>query len=281
MGSQFHIERDTMKFKNTPVCFLSLALSVAAMLSTLATSATGQVIADSVADFSLVQGRDGWEYGYYETPGQAASFRRMAHTFPAGTYWIPAESAVWSEDADPFRAPWDMVYARGACPAGTNYGGPLRWSVRRWTAGSEVYGTVRLTGTLSKMNPNGHGVCGDGVRGFILVNGSSVWEHSISATDMNGVVIDVLVYVMPGDYVDFAVSPLANDRCDWTRFEAVVSVVRPCSGDFNGDGFVDFFDYIGFVTAFEGGPGNADFNGDGFVDFFDYSDFVTAFEVGC
>jgi hypothetical protein len=35
------------------------------------------------------------------------------------------------------------------------------------------------------------------------------------------------------------------------------------------------------VTAFETGVGDADFNNDGFVDFFDYADFVTAFELGC
>jgi len=51
--------------------------------------------------------------------------------------------------------------------------------------------------------------------------------------------------------------------------------------DFNGDGFADFFDYDGFVLAFENGLSTADFNGDGFLDFFDYDDFVTAFEEGC
>jgi hypothetical protein len=57
-----------------------------------------------------------------------------------------------------------------------------------------------------------------------------------------------------------------------------------CPADFNGDGFLDFFDYDDYVACFEGAgaPGcNADFNGDGFVDFFDYDDFVAAFEVGC
>ena len=54
-----------------------------------------------------------------------------------------------------------------------------------------------------------------------------------------------------------------------------------CPADFNGDGFLDFFDYDDYVTAFEtGGPGT-DFNGDGFVDFFDYDAFVSAFETGC
>jgi hypothetical protein len=57
-----------------------------------------------------------------------------------------------------------------------------------------------------------------------------------------------------------------------------------CPADFNGDGFLDFFDYDDYVACFEGfgAPGcDADFNGDGFVDFFDYDDFVLAFETGC
>jgi hypothetical protein len=59
----------------------------------------------------------------------------------------------------------------------------------------------------------------------------------------------------------------------------------PCRIDFNGDGFVDLFDYDDYVNCFETGscpPGRtADFNGDDFVDFFDYDDFVANFEAGC
>jgi|GEM_PF-6795927 len=58
-----------------------------------------------------------------------------------------------------------------------------------------------------------------------------------------------------------------------------------CPADFNGDGFVDGFDYDDFVACFEGDPcppgKDADFNGDGFPDGFDYDDFVLAFEEGC
>ncbi len=58
-----------------------------------------------------------------------------------------------------------------------------------------------------------------------------------------------------------------------------------CPADFNGDGFVDFFDFDDFVSCFEGivcPPGkSADFNNDGFADFFDYDDFIAAFEAGC
>ncbi|XVJ60686.1 MAG: TIGR03790 family protein [Tepidisphaera sp.] len=57
-----------------------------------------------------------------------------------------------------------------------------------------------------------------------------------------------------------------------------------CPADFNGDAFVDFFDYDAFVACFTGqcDPGaSSDFNDDGFTDFFDYDAFVEAFTAGC
>lgn len=67
----------------------------------------------------------------------------------------------------------------------------------------------------------------------------------------------------------------------WLRIDAQSA----CSADFNGDSFIDFFDYTDFVGCFEGDRcpdgRTADFSGDDFVDFFDYSDFVRAFETGC
>jgi hypothetical protein len=59
----------------------------------------------------------------------------------------------------------------------------------------------------------------------------------------------------------------------------------PCPADFNGDGFIDFFDYDAFVNCFDVNfcpPGKtADMNGDGFTDFFDYDAYVEAFQTGC
>ena len=54
-----------------------------------------------------------------------------------------------------------------------------------------------------------------------------------------------------------------------------------CPADFNGDDFLDFFDYDDFVAGFEAGNPRCDFNADGFLDFFDYDDFVVAYEQGC
>ncbi len=69
----------------------------------------------------------------------------------------------------------------------------------------------------------------------------------------------------------------ADYRSDWA------SVLRNtlCPTDLTCDGFLDFFDYDAFVTAFETGDPRADFNTDSFIDFFDYDDFVAGFEAGC
>jgi uncharacterized membrane protein len=74
----------------------------------------------------------------------------------------------------------------------------------------------------------------------------------------------------------------ATDRGDRnSRIGFVVDLGVLCDADFNGDGFLDFFDYSEFVEAFETGAARGDFNLDGFIDFFDYAEYVGAFETGC
>jgi hypothetical protein len=72
---------------------------------------------------------------------------------------------------------------------------------------------------------------------------------------------------------------------DYTPTSVIVTLTCAGRADFNGDGFIDFFDYDDFVLCYEGilcPPGtDADINDDGFVDFFDYDDYVLAFEAGC
>jgi hypothetical protein len=66
---------------------------------------------------------------------------------------------------------------------------------------------------------------------------------------------------------------------------AVVLMPRPTlqiarGADFDGNGTVNFFDYLDFVQAFSEDDPSADFDGNGTVDFFDYLDFVEAFGEG-
>jgi hypothetical protein len=79
-----------------------------------------------------------------------------------------------------------------------------------------------------------------------------------------------------------------DDSSDWNTLATSVRVtVVPapdCDADFNGDGFVDFFDFDLFVLCFDGTAGAeplADINGDGFIDFFDVNDFLDSFAAGC
>jgi hypothetical protein len=74
----------------------------------------------------------------------------------------------------------------------------------------------------------------------------------------------------------------ASNACGQT--DSAPATLTVCPGDFNCDGFVDFFDYLDYTTCFQTGvcgPSSPDFNGDGFVDFFDYADFVDGFQTGC
>lgn len=80
-------------------------------------------------------------------------------------------------------------------------------------------------------------------------------------------------------------NPGEAGEASWATVALPVPGAGACPADFNGDSFVDFFDYDSFVTAFEVGGdlvgAAADINGDGFVDFFDYGDFVAVYEQGC
>lgn len=54
-----------------------------------------------------------------------------------------------------------------------------------------------------------------------------------------------------------------------------------CPADLNGDGFVDFSDYLDFLNLYDAQDPRVDFNRDGFVDFSDYLDFLNLYDTGC
>lgn len=54
-----------------------------------------------------------------------------------------------------------------------------------------------------------------------------------------------------------------------------------CRADINGDGFVDFSDYLAYLSLYDAHDAGADLNQDGFVDFSDYLEFLNEYEAGC
>jgi hypothetical protein len=113
----------------------------------------------------------------------------------------------------------------------------------------------------------------------------TIVSYTYQGREFNGLLAMIRMSLSDGTTGEWN-SGLTVTTADLAAFESIFSgpCTPDCPADFNGDGFVDFFDYDDFVACFEGAgtPGcDADFNGDGFVDFFDYDDFVLAFETGC
>ncbi|MCC6675669.1 MAG: hypothetical protein IT436_00870 [Phycisphaerales bacterium] len=54
-----------------------------------------------------------------------------------------------------------------------------------------------------------------------------------------------------------------------------------CIVDLNGDGIVDFADYLEFLNLYDAQDPRVDFNQDGIVDFADYLEFLNLYDAGC
>ena len=78
-------------------------------------------------------------------------------------------------------------------------------------------------------------------------------------------------------FSDSAGNPLAG----YGQAEVTLTFGSPCTGDINGDGFVNFADVSAFVASFLALDASADLTGDGSVNFADTAAFVAAFNAGC
>jgi hypothetical protein len=183
----------------------------------------------------------------------------------------------------------------GTFPPNTSIGFRLTAALREWNGTDFV--TIpdeRVEIAFGPLGPIVTPMTDDTVEGFtIRVGNNGQWhrhlEYTLASPAESG------VYLMEMTLHSTAAG-IGESRPFWIVFNqnepgptvaaaaAWVVATKLCAADFNGDGFLDFFDYDDFVACFETGAcgdSTADFNGDGFVDFFDYDDFVAAFEAGC
>ncbi|MCC6676317.1 MAG: hypothetical protein IT436_04160, partial [Phycisphaerales bacterium] len=92
------------------------------------------------------------------------------------------------------------------------------------------------------------------------------------------------LYVVRGDLSgtfdthDLPVMPQGLMHVVYLASEVKISYIP---GDLNGDGLLDFADYLEFLNLFDAQDPRADLNGDGLVDFGDYLEFLNLFNGGC
>lgn len=210
-------------------CSAILILALGANANTLFAS----VVADSVADFSGVQGQGNWYYGYFDRtvdgdPYTVNKFRQM-------TQFLPGPSFNFGCQADPHNPAWFVqdgsywtsLWVDGGHPNGTNSniggcGGNPRlpfeqWAIRRWV--STVSGQIDIDGQIGWATG---WETGSGVVGHVFVDGVEVFSHSVARFDAR-VPYSVVAQVNAGSYVDFAIDPNGVDVSDQAYFTATIT----------------------------------------------------------
>jgi len=179
-----------------------------------------RVLADSVADFSLTQGQDGWYYGY--DGGSLDSFALMTRTSVITTY-VPATGDVWDCWANDVTH-WAQLFRLGGHPNGTDTSAPsppiLQRVVRRWL--SSFAGDVAISGELAKIDVTVMG--SNGIDGIVYVDGVERYATFIGGEDGGGLSYEVFASLKRGSTVDFVLDAHdGDDHHDLSRFTAVIA----------------------------------------------------------
>lgn len=182
------------------------------------------ILADSVCEFSGIQGKDNWYYGYYDGPGMVGvdvtNFHLMSQFVPNGH---PAVGDIWWVREGTY---WTSLWAVGGHGNGALVGSvPPRirdehWAVRGWI--SEVTGEIVVRGHLAKLDhPEALGF--NGVTARIFVNNTERWSQFIGPFDSTGRDYELSLAVQVGDRVDFVLDPTdSNDARDASVFTATI-----------------------------------------------------------
>jgi hypothetical protein len=186
-----------------------------------------RILADSVADFSKVQGQHGWYYGYDD--GTSASYAPMTRMDVITTY-EPPTGDQWDCWVNDTVAHWTQIFQLGAHANGTNTSAPseplLQRAVRRWLSNYE--GDVKISGEVAKIDV-GVSAGANGVEALIVVDGVELDSFVVGAEDTGGWSYEVPAHVNVGSTVDFVLDPFeSNDHHDLTRFTGIIErVVTP------------------------------------------------------
>jgi len=187
----------------------------------VAAPAQGGLIADSVAEFSGIQGLHNWHYGYID-PATSLNFIALPQFNPPNGPWFIAQTFPFLA-CDP-GAFWTQLTSLGGHPNGRITSGCRQqvehWAVRRWV--SEVSGPIDISGRLFLRGP---AAFSDGIEGKIWVNGTEIYSVLIGPNDTVGVNFQLTgVPVNIGESVDFVVTPGPNSRDGQDTFRFPVQI---------------------------------------------------------
>lgn len=205
------------------------------VLIPLATLVSAGVIANSVTEFSNVQGADNWTYGFFDNTSligyQPGGFTQF-DTFDSNS-WKASNTLVPSSGPGIENNFFLNINAAGGHPTGTGILGQNRllWAMRRYT--SEVAGLIQIDFDLRKLNFTNSDA--GGITGRIFVDGQSILDQFIANADGIGIQSSILVSVGVGSNIDFAIDSLGvrstrdsdprSPRADGSHFSAVISQV--------------------------------------------------------
>lgn len=207
------------------VGLLLVALSVATPLQ-------AGIIANSIAEFSGVQGQDAWSYGIFNAgaaPGIAfnpGAFEELSFN-PANDRWEASDSLVGAQNNE-----FLNLDATGGHPTGIGPGGQdsIIWAVRRYV--SEAAGDFVINIDLRKLNIGNNG--GGGITGRVFVDGLEIFSQFVANADGSGFQLSLSQTLAVGTLVDFAIDPTGiapiagtddpqSARADGSHFSAVIS----------------------------------------------------------
>ncbi|MFT4583571.1 MAG: hypothetical protein ACI8XZ_003333 [Gammaproteobacteria bacterium] len=171
-------------------------------------TAHGVVVADSIAEFSNIQGQDSWTYGVFVagtdasalTPYSTAGFQHFDDFDIVGNNWLASDALVGAQNNA-----FLNLGATGAHPTGLEPGAQdtIIWAVRRYE--SEVAGLYDLNIDLKKINLDNP--VGGGITGRIFLDPTEIFMQFIPNDDNIRVQLKLLVDLEVGSFIDFTIDP--------------------------------------------------------------------------
>ncbi|MBL8875856.1 MAG: hypothetical protein JNM86_08685 [Phycisphaerae bacterium] len=193
---------------------MRLAFAAIACLIALSPLTRAQPIADSLADYSGIQGYRNWYYGYSKyTSGTLGPFQQL--TLFNNNVWYRAEGGGTSY--------WTSIWKGGQHPnAAISTGGRLgeeNWVIRRWVAPPGFLQYIHISGSVQKQSITG----GDGSVFHLMVNSGNYTNIFLVSNDLTAHTFSQDICVAGGDRVDFIVDPNINDQYDSTNLVATIT----------------------------------------------------------